>query len=492
MRRPLQLAAPLLVLAAGPVFAADPADEPVDPLRVGTHVVDVTPPEGYPMAGYYFARGADGTLDPLYAKAVVFRQGDETAAVVLLDLIAVPDDLTQTVRGRLSDGALMMDPDAVALAATHSHTAPSYEHRLRKQLRNVDGGDAYAGELVDAIVEAVESAAGDLKPVTLAVGRGDAEGVSFNRRFVLPDGSVKTWAKYARDPIVRPAGPAPTEVLTVAFTPVESDDADGEPVAALSTFALHLDTVGGSKWSADFPGSAARRLRGRFGADFAFLFGAAPSGDINDRNPRTSDKTPTELIGERLAGAVVAGIESAEADEPALAFARRTVDLPVREYTAADLDWAEQVIADDKGGNPGPMLDRVRAYQIQKLVMHREGADSENAKRLRAGGTSLRQDGAGDTIPVDVQVLRLGRETAVVFLPGEVFADLGLQIQRYSPFRNTLVVELANQNETKYVPTRPAFAGGGYEPISAVNEPGSGETLAEIAVEMLRGLRESK
>ena len=38
-------------------------------LRVATFSVDITPPLGAPMAGYYHERGADGVLDPLYSKA---------------------------------------------------------------------------------------------------------------------------------------------------------------------------------------------------------------------------------------------------------------------------------------------------------------------------------------------------------------------------------------------------------------------------------------
>ncbi len=73
-----------------------------------------------------------------------------------------------------------------------------------------------------------------------------------------------------------------------------------------------------------------------------------------------------------------------------------------------------------------------------------------------------------------------------MFLPGEVFVDLGLAIKRHSPFRTTLVVELSNCVETIYIPTRAAYAGGSYEVTNSNLQPGSGEMLVEAALKLLR------
>ena len=89
-------------------------------------------------------------------------------------------------------------------------------------------------------------------------------------------------------------------------------------------------------------------------------------------------------------------------------------------------------------------------------------------------------------LPVDVHVICLGDELAIVCLPGEVFVDLGLAIKRASPFRTTLVVELASSVETIYVPTRAAYAGGGYEVTNSTVDPGAGEMLVEAAIRLLR------
>ncbi len=68
----------------------------------------------------------------------------------------------------------------------------------------------------------------------------------------------------------------------------------------------------------------------------------------------------------------------------------------------------------------------------------------------------------------------------------EVFVDLGLTIKRLSPFRTTFVVELSQAVETAYIPTRSAYAGGGYEVTNSTVQPGSGELLVEAAIRLLR------
>jgi hypothetical protein len=85
--------------------------------------------------------------------------------------------------------------------------------------------------------------------------------------------------------------------------------------------------------------------------------------------------------------------------------------------------------------------------------------------------------------------MRLGKETALTFLPGEIFVELGMSIKNASPFPNTLVIELANSSPA-YVPTIRAFANGDYETVNSRLVPGSGEQMVQAAVKMLHSLKE--
>ena len=70
---------------------------------------------------------------------------------------------------------------------------------------------------------------------------------------------------------------------------------------------------------------------------------------------------------------------------------------------------------------------------------------------------------------------------------GSRTVELGLEIKRRSPFANTFVIELANDN-CAYVPTRAAFDLGAYEVENSRIAPGGGEALVEEALRLLQDL----
>jgi hypothetical protein len=111
-------------------------------------------------------------------------------------------------------------------------------------------------------------------------------------------------------------------------------------------------------------------------------------------------------------------------------------------------------------------MEKVQAYKVLD-VMAREGKPHE----------------------VEVQVIALGDELAWVSLPGEIFVELGLAIKKASPFKYTMIAELAN-GAIGYIPNKPAYAQGAYEVVSARCAEGSGEMLAETAVRLLEQLHQ--
>ena len=91
----------LLTWGLTSVTAAEPTS-----LRVGLAETEITPPEGFLMAGYYHERKATGTRDPLKAKAIVFCGGGERAAFVACDLTGIAAELSAEVRRSFSVGGL--------------------------------------------------------------------------------------------------------------------------------------------------------------------------------------------------------------------------------------------------------------------------------------------------------------------------------------------------------------------------------------------------
>jgi hypothetical protein len=456
----LLLLASLLACKA-PVRAAD--------LEAGVAVVDITPPKGYRMAGYYAERLNTGTHDPLAARALVFRQGDRRAALVFCDLVGVPRDVAGKARERA--GAASGVPSAsIAVAATHSHTGPLYFGAMHTHLHEkaVAGSGTgrdpletfdYPAHLVDRIAEAVVAASRQLAPVRLAAGTAREPGLAFNRRFRMKDGSVRFNPGALNPEIVRPAGPIDPEVGLVFIEPRR----EGPPIAGLTVFAMHLDTVGGTEYSADYPYYLEAALKQAIGPDFISVFGAGTCGDINHINVRRKERPQTEELGKKLAEAVLeARSQLAPVSNPALAVAHDFVTCDVQRPTAEEIAEA-RAKADRIATNELPFLERVKTAKVLDLVAkYPEGRRS-----------------------MEVQVFRLGPELAIVTLPGEVFVELGLAIKAKSPFETTLVVELAN-DVPNYIPTGKAFREGSYEVVNSRLAPGSGEQLVAVAVRLLR------
>jgi hypothetical protein len=467
-------------LAPGAAYA-----EPAHQLQVGMAEADITPPLGFPMAGYYHERLAEGAIDPLKAKAIVFRDGQTQFAWVVCDLIGVATDLSKAVRQRAAEKTGIPVANIV-VSATHSHTAPDYMKELHLKLggeRQQPERAAYIDKLISGIAEAICQAHAAASPAVLEAGaaRQDTP-VSFNRRFVMRDGSVRTWMNFDHPDVVRSAGPIDPEIGLIAIR-----DPQGQPRGVLSNFALHLDTVGGSKWSADYPSFIAQTLRKELGSEVFSLFGTGCCGDINHSNPRQAERNKAEFIGNSLGETIYKQIsELHPIAEPDLVVKSRVVQLPLEDATKEEVARSIEILKAAQRKEKVDFYEHVLAYKKLMLDQMRHKEPHAKATDLITWGLSRSLAGIGETLPVEVTVMTLGKDVAIVCLPGEVFVELGLAIKQGSPFRNTLIIELSNCVETIYIPTRAAHAGGSYEVTNSAVQAGSGEMLVEAALGLLK------
>lgn len=95
----------------------------------------------------------------------------------------------------------------------------------------------------------------------------------------------------------------------------------------------------------------------------------------------------------------------------------------------------------------------------------------------------------GEARQTRLQIIRLG-DLVLVGIPGEMFARLGLDLRRRSPFRHTCIIGLTNEN-IGYISDRQAYADGGYQTWVGWHsklEVGTGEAMVDQAVAMLNEL----
>lgn len=458
----------------------------VDQLLVGLAETDITPPVGFPMAGYYHERLAEGSLDPLKAKAIVFRSGDTSAAIVVCDLIGIATDLSREVR-RLASERTGIPADNIVIAATHSHTAPDYMRELWLSLGDESQDEAraaYIEILISGPVEAIVQANERAVPARLDSGSAtQTTPVAFNRRFVMRDGSVQTWQNYENPDVVRAAGPIDPEIGLVAVR----DEGTGNVRGILSNFALHLDTVGGTNWSADYPYYIEGTLREALGEDIVSIFGTGCCGDINHVNPASAERNTAIVIGQSLGTTIVDGLPSLEPSEDnQLWVGSQVVQLPLQQVGQLEVERSVEIVELARSGASVDFFEHVTAYKTLILDQFLHDEPFVATADHITWGLSRSLAGVGETLPVDVTVMTIGRDVAIVCLPGEVFVELGLAIKQASPYETTLVIELSNAVETIYIPTRAAYAGGSYEVTNSNLQPGAGEMLVEAALQLLR------
>jgi len=432
-------------------------------LRAGVATVKITPPSGTPMAGYYYARGSEDVLDDLYAKAAVLDDGSTKVALVVCDLITLPRKTVLEAR-QFIEQQTGIPGRHVMISATHTHTGPTL---ARDSVRdNQDGGSSdpsqkYTLELPSRIAQAVTEANGKLTGVRVSYTKEHEDRLSFCRRFWMKDGTVG-WNPGKLNPnIIRPVSPIDPEVGVVYF-----ETTDKKPLLTYVNFALHADTTGGSKISADYPGALARGLADYKGPDMTTIFANGACGNLNHTNvkwaARQSSPAEANRLGMILAGAVFkAYMDLKPVGDTTLHVRSQVLQLPPPKVTTEEVQEAKAIV---EKKDKAKFMEQVKAYKVLDVD--------------KRGGTPLE---------VEVQVITMGDTLAWVSLPGEIFVELGLSIKAASPFAQTHIAELAN-GSIGYIPNRSAYAEGNYEVVSARCAEGSGEMLVQTAVKMLEDL----
>ena len=433
-------------------------------LRLGASAVKITPPTGTPMAGYYYERGSQDVIDDLYAKAAVLDDGNTKVAIVVCDLITLPRDVVLEAR-QLIEQQTGIPGGHVMMSATHTHTGPAL---TRDSVRdNLDKGSSnparnYTSELPARIAQAVVEANGRLAAANVSYARESEDRLAFCRRFWMKDGTVG-WNPGKRNPnIIRPVSAIDPEVGVVYF-----ETLDNKPVLTYVNFAMHADTTGGTRISADFPGALARRLADYKGPDMMTLFANGTCGNINHFNvawagPQTSPAEATRLGTILAADVLKAYMDLKPVADTTLRVRSEVLQLPPAPFSQEDVQEAKATI---EKKDKAKFMEQVKAYKVLD-VQKREGKPLE----------------------VEVQVIAMGDTLAWVSLPGEIFVELGLSIKAASPFAQTHIAELAN-GSIGYIPNRSAYAEGNYEVESARCAEGSGELLVQSTIKMLEALK---
>jgi hypothetical protein len=427
------------------------------------------------MFGFAGRGPAAGIHDDLTATALVLEgpqaelssgaqgAGISRLAIIACDLLFLRAEETRAVReaiARLTD----VPPDHVVIACSHTHYGPLTELDREEQGPLVE---SYLANLVHLLAGAVAMARDRAVPCRLGFAQGEVR-IGINRRERTADGQIILGQN--------PLGPVDPRIAVLRI------DDDGQPLAAVLNYACHPVSLGSkcTDISADFPGTARRLVEEQTGAMCLFLQGA--TGNINPLLMGW-DWTHLARLGLPLgAEAVRAYWNAAPSVEPAsggMAVASSRLHLPP--LLPSSIDEGREMVA---------MLEcereRLSAAGAEAALWWAE----KRLERARRGLDAVQDGTPVPPVEAELMALRLSDSVGLVTAPGEIFTEIGQSIVARSPFALTLYATYAN-GTIQYVPTRAAYAEGGYEVTHACQvAPEAGEEIEEESLRLLRSIHD--
>ena len=432
-------------------------------LKAGFARVDMTPPFGMPVAGYYEARFADGVLDPLYLNALALNDGEGTLLIITVDVLFVRMDACDMLRALIAE-KVGIPADHILINSLHQHTSVLIGGLTAERVQDA----AYLDILYRKFVDVAQMAVNDLTEATLATAVQHAtEDLSFVRRYFLKDGRLKTNPSpksYPPEKLEGPAARADNDVRLVMFK------REGAKDIVLVNFATHPDVVSGNKYSADWPGYVRKFVEAEH-QDAHCILTNGFQGDTNHQDYMRE------------------GVEKMHGYQHCIKMGRVIADTVI-------LMWDKT-----EPRESGRIFAEVR-YVFNKTSTRGEEF-YEECKRLsdryRSGDYSIRKTESGielteacriATIPEQpvyrkfpITVLGLGK-IAFYGLGGEPFTEYGYIAREAFPDKFILTTTCTNGGEG-YFPSAQAFSQGGYEVVSSHFTDTLEKTITDASLEML-------
>ena len=453
-------------------LAPVPAKE--DGFKAGFARVDITPPVGVPLAGYYHRRVSDGVLDPLYARCLAISDGETRALVFSIDNVHLSNEMYDEVRAAVSRRT-GLPLEAVFLACTHTHTGPvsrvpkkAAPSGASKAPDDADFTQASNKLTAERCADAGEQALADLAPAKIMIGRGEAKGISFVRRYKMKDGTVRTNPGVGNPNIERADGEPDEQLQLVRFV------REGKPEIALVNFQCHPDSIGGTKISADWPGLSCGYLEAAMSGSVRAIFVNGAEGDTNGVNVNGEAVKKGYERAKHMAR-VVAGAALA-------AWGRcETVDAGKISTRAFGVKAATNKGTEEEAKKARECVNLHKAGRISEIPL---GIGKSRTATVAEAYRILHTRHMPDEVELPVSMVSIGKSIAFCGFPGEPFTWMGKEVKERSPFRMTIPACCVN-GSYGYFPVKSAFTTGGYENATARYRAGTAEKLVAAALKEL-------
>ncbi len=462
----LALAMVLSLCACGGA-APEETTAALDCLQVG-FAREIVMPEGTPVldgtaAGRIMASYSD---QPSVTCVAVSGANGETVLLFSMDKLTSDEVWTAPVRKEVSE-ATGISEDRIMLAATHTHSAPTFS--------GWDGSEKYKSNFHAAMAKVGVDALADRSPSQMYFGSVETDHLVFVRQYKLLDGTVTSSGAMFGDPnIVGHVAENDEELQVVRFAREE-----GKKDVILMNFNAHPTwhgSVTGTNMSADYPAPAREFIEARGDYLVAFFL-----GDAGNQAPNTK---------------YMPEIASAAKDyrEHGQRLGQYVLDL-IPQLTKAEGEDVTLVSQQYSARSNKSRLEMLPQAQEVVAVYRSEGRDAANALAEKYGlyqhfeaSAIIKRTESPETNEVFMNVMSIGDQLSFAFAPYEMFSENGAHIRANTPYDMTFLVTCCNGREG-YIPSSAAFAYGCYESYTTQFEAGSGEIISDEFIAMLTKLK---
>ena len=455
-------------------------------LLAGFSRLDVTPPLGIPIVGYYKPRFAEGVLDELEVNALALAVEDKKVVLLSVDNCGFSEKVANSYRDHICE-VTGLPADCVFLHATHTHTGPStcptYDQDLvlLAEYENHPLLPEYFQFLRRKLADAAVMAMNDLRPAKMGWAVGNAPKVAFVRRFRMKDGKVRTNPGVGNPDILHPIGDVDERVNVLRF------DREGADTVVLANFGNHPDVVGNSLLSGDWPTLMRHRLEKALDNVKTIFFNGA-QGDVNHVNVNAKGGDFNDIfhdfddvdrgygharhMGNVVAAAVLQVFDKVNyTDVDSLKTLEKTIEIPSAMPTAEEAKQAHIL-------NDLHMAGKDDEIPFEGMELTTVVAEAARMVRLEHGPESF---------PMNFIGVSIGN-VALFGIPGEPFTGVGRGLKEAEGWDLVLPCCLTNGCRG-YFPMLDAYQEGGYEARSSSFKAGSAELIVKEGCELLAELR---
>ena len=448
--------------------------------QAGYASVNINPPLGIAISGYYVPRYASGFHDDLTASALSLAMGEKKFLIFSVDCCSVPNAVVERMKDEVVK-ATGIEREHIIISATHTHTG-AYFVTSGSFPVNAEQITEYVNFVVNRVADLAVLALKELKPAKMGymVGRAP-DRIAYIRRYKMKDGTTQTCPPINDPNIDHAIGELDQRVNVLRF------DREGAESVVLLNYGLHADTVNGDVLSSDWPGWVKRTLEKALdGTKCICIMGA--QGDVGSTNvhPLPGDMNDTEIsfdnemkspgmarfVGRALAGTVLQVYDKvAYIDVDDIEIIHKQLDVATNVPTKEQLPLAHKYKELHDAGR-----DDLIPYEAMELTT--VVAEAMRMCRLENGPY---------TIPLGMIGLRIG-SVAFITVPGEPFTDIGRQIKDTPGWDMILPCALTN-GSNGYFPMKSAYDEGGYEARTSNYKSGVAESIIAAGKELLNSLK---